>query len=119
LGVERGVGVWECKALLGSVEGMEEAEADAEFECCRDERPGLGAVPVFVLPRFEVELAAEMLVGLFEAKLAASSCPTHQSHSNQPINVAMLPQPTTATGDTRSWNIPTKQTTKMMTEQTC
>lgn len=35
------------------------------------------------------------------------------------MKVAKLPQPTTETGLTRSWKMPTKQTTKMMTEQTC
>jgi hypothetical protein len=49
----------------------------------------------------------------------ASSCPTHQSHNTHPRTVAIEPHPTTATGETRSWNMPTKQKTKIMTEQTC
>jgi hypothetical protein len=73
--------------------------------------------------RFDVELAAEM-VGSCGGGSAGedgleSSCPTHQSQRTQPTNVAMLPQPTTATGETRSWKMPTKQTMNMMTEQTC
>lgn len=47
------------------------------------------------------------------------SSPTHQSHSSQPMKVAKLPKPTTDTGLTRSWKMPTKHTTKMMTEHTC
>jgi hypothetical protein len=48
-----------------------------------------------------------------------ASCPTHESHNTQPRTVAMLPHPTTAPGETRSWKMPTKQTIKIMTEQTC
>lgn len=44
---------------------------------------------------------------------------THQSHNSQPRKVAKLPQPTTDMGLTRSWNMPTKQTMNIMTEQTC
>jgi len=47
------------------------------------------------------------------------SSPTHRSQSSQPRKVAKLPHPTTDTGLTRSWKMPTKHTTKMMTEQTC
>jgi hypothetical protein len=80
-----------------------------------------------VIPRFDTELAAEIMEESWgeevsiggEEGFADSSCPTHQSHKSHPKNVAMLPQPTTATGETRSWNIPTKQTIKIMTEQTC
>jgi hypothetical protein len=44
---------------------------------------------------------------------------THQSHNSHPRKVAKLLHPTTETGLTRSWKMPTKQTTKIMTEQTC
>lgn len=44
---------------------------------------------------------------------------THESQSSQPRKVAKLLHPTTDTGLTRSWKIPTKHTTKMMTEHTC
>lgn len=48
-----------------------------------------------------------------------SSSDTHCSHSSQPRKVAKLLQLTTETGETRSWKMPTKQTMKTMTEQTC
>lgn len=50
---------------------------------------------------------------------SSSSCPTHQSHTSHPINVAKLLQPTTETGDTRSWKMPTKKVTNIVTEHTC
>ena len=72
--------------------------------------------------RFETELEAEALRGV-EVNIVEgfvnSSCPTHQSHNSQPRKVAILPQLTIATGETRSWKMPTKQTTKIITEQTC
>jgi hypothetical protein len=80
----------------------------------------------FVIPRFDTELAAEIkeeslgeVYMIDVGGFTDSSCPTHQSHSNHPKNVAMLPHPTTATGETRLCSISTKQTTKIMTEQTC
>lgn len=48
-----------------------------------------------------------------------SSWVTQKSHSSHPRKVAKLPHPTTDTGLTRSWNMPTKHTTNIMTEQTC
>lgn len=48
-----------------------------------------------------------------------SSSATQRSQRSHPRNVAKLDQLTTETGDTRSWKMPTKQTMKMMTEQTC
>jgi hypothetical protein len=76
------------------------------------------------LKKFETELEAEASRGVeveigVVLGLVDSSSPTHQSHNSQPRNVAMLPQPTIATGETRSWKMPTKQTTNIMTEQTC
>ena len=53
------------------------------------------------------------------AVASRASWPTHQSHRSHPITVAKVPHPTTETGLRRSWKMPTKQTTKMMTEQTC
>ena len=84
----------------------------------------IAPVEPMVFARFEVELAADTGnranasaggVGIF----VDSSCPTHQSHNNHPRNVAMLPQPTTETGDMRSWMMPTKQTINIITEHTC
>jgi len=92
---------------------MEEADVECEW---RGTRP-------FGLLRFETELEAEAPRGEVkiggEGGLQDSSCPTHQSQRTQPRKVAMEPQPTIATGETRSWTMPTKQTTKIMTEQTC
>jgi hypothetical protein len=94
---------------------MEEADAECEWR---------GARPFGVL-RLETELEAEASRGeevvkiCGEGGLEDSSCPTHQSQRTQPRKVAMEPQPTIATGETRSWTMPTKQTTKIMTEQTC
>jgi hypothetical protein len=50
---------------------------------------------------------------------ARSSSPTQMSHRIQPRMVQVLLHDTTVTGDTRSWKMPTKQTRKMATEQTC
>ena len=49
----------------------------------------------------------------------SSSSETQRSHRSQPTNVAKLLQLTTDTGETRSCEMATKQTRKMMTEQTC
>jgi len=90
-------------------------DVEADFEC----RESMG-FPF----KFDVELPAEMDDGggggIAGARgLEDSSCPTHQSHNTQPRIVATLPQPTTASGAMRLWKMPTKQTMKMMTEQTC
>lgn len=99
---------WVCE--LDVVEWRE--EVDSECGCCDRFCDAF--------PRFGVEVEA---VGGSGGKtgrgICNSSCPTHQSHSNQPRKVAMLPPPTTETGDTCLWNMPTKHTTNIMTEQTC
>ena len=73
--------------------------------------------------RFETEEEAEassgedVVIGI--EGLMGSSCPTHQSQRSQPTKVAIEPQPTMETGETPFSRMPTKQTTKIMTEQTC
>ncbi len=57
--------------------------------------------------RLETELEADAARGVEEKAggvvgLVDSSCPSHQSQSSQPRKVAKEPQPTTATGETRS-----------------
>lgn len=52
-------------------------------------------------------------------RFSECSVNAHQSHRIQPTAVPTLPQQTTETGLTRPWTIPTKQQTKMATEQTC
>lgn len=91
---------------------------DAECGCCTRG----GARVCDILPRLGVELAADVVVGSegkMGVELCNSSCPTHQSHSNQPRKVAILPPPTTATGEMLFWNIPMKHTTNIITEHTC
>lgn len=66
--------------------------------------------------------AAETVADAVAAAAAAAESISSASQRSQrihPRKVARLLQETTATGDTRSWKMPTKQTTKMMTEQTC
>lgn len=104
-----------------TVERMECIE-DAEAECeCRAERLAFEGL---MIPRFETELAADIVEGSWwtiggTGGLFASSCPTQESHRTQPSTVAMLPQPTTAPGETYFWDMLTKHTIKIMTEQTC
>lgn len=102
MGARRGDGTW-----VDVEEWIE--DADAEWEC--EGRPGNGWVEEVCnpKPRFEVELAAE-IVELYggEGRTGGrglgvlSSCPIHQSHNTQPKKVAKLPHPTTATEDMRS-----------------
>ena len=74
--------------------------------------------------RYSLQARSPRMMRARAASLSLAAAPwvswvTHQSHSSQPRKVAKLPHPTTDTGLTRSWKMPTKQTTKMMTEQTC
>lgn len=103
---------------LDAAEWIEEVDAECGIGC----RDRGGARFCDMLPRFGVELAVEIVVGSGGRPgrgFCNSSWPTHQSHNHHPRKVAILPPPTTATGDTRSWKIPTKHTTNIMTEQTC
>ena len=116
-GSDRGVGGWAGVATLDVVEWIDVVEV--ECGCCFDRG---GARLWCRLARFGVELAAEAIVcskGKMGEGFCSSSCPTHQSHSTQPRKVAMLPPPTTETGETLRWEIPTKHTTNIITEQTC
>ena len=69
-------------------------------------------------------LSAELL---FESPLLcgsamafeAASWPTQKSQSTQPRTVPALPQLTTETGETRCWYMPTKEQTKIATEEMC
>lgn len=104
LGTNFGVGA--CDVALDIMECIE--DADAESECCK-EMPELCEFDRLVFARLDVELAADIIEGLGkevriggDGGLLDSSCPTHQSHKTHPRTVAMLPQPTTATGETRS-----------------
>ena len=49
----------------------------------------------------------------------ASSWPTQKSQRTQPSTVSALPQLTTETGETRCWYMPTKEQTKIATEEMC
>jgi hypothetical protein len=53
------------------------------------------------------------------AMSSASSCPIQLSQKNQPTKVAIVPQVTTATGDSLPWYIPAYAQMYIATEQTC
>jgi hypothetical protein len=63
--------------------------------------------------------AADAAAAAFASSSMSSSSDTQRSQRIQPTKVPKLLQLTTDTGDTRSWYIPTKQTMKMVTAQTC
>lgn len=63
--------------------------------------------------------AADAAAAALASSSLSSSSDTQRSQRIQPTKVAKLLQLTTDTGDTRSWYMPTKQTMKMVTEQTC
>lgn len=119
-GGKRGVGTPVEKEVVEWIE-----EADAECACLAVSPFPFCWLPFCWFPRLETELLAEAVLGSCEVKIkgeeafVVSSCPTHQSQRSHPRNVKRLPHPTTATGETRSWKMPTKQTMKIMTEQTC
>lgn len=69
-----------------------------------------------MLSVFVAEAAGPPAAG--SSSLSCSS-DTQRSQRIQPRNVAKLLPLTRETGDTRSWKMPTKQTMKRMTEQTC
>jgi hypothetical protein len=69
------------------------------------------------LPLRPTGLAAVLLGPVSSTR--SSSFAIQRSHRSHPRNVAKLLQLTTETGLTRSWKIPMKQTTKIMTEHTC
>jgi hypothetical protein len=104
VGTNFGVGAWEVAWDI--VECIEDADAECE---CRVESPRFCEFDRLVFARFDVELVADIIEGSGEevriggeGGLLDSSCPTHQSHKTHPRTVAMLPQPTTETGETRS-----------------
>lgn len=114
------VGAWRLVVELAA-----EAAADgAAVDGADSTRSGVGRrmLPVRVerlklpvRPALPMTFAATPRLGSSGSSISESQ----RSHRIHPTNVAKLLQLVTATGDTRSWNIPTKQTTKIITEHTC
>jgi hypothetical protein len=75
----------------------------------------VGRLKLPVRPALPITFAATPRLGSSGSSISDSQ----RSHKIHPTNVAKLLQLVTATGDTRSWFMPTKQTTNMMTEHTC
>ena len=115
------VRLWECEWLRGG--GRLPVFRDIPRPRPLLSFPGNSGV---VLPRAELVPLPPSLVEASigagsEASAAAliASCPTQKSQKTQPSTVPALAQLTTATGEALSSLIPTKQQTKMTTEQIC
>lgn len=82
---------------------------------------GVMAIIVDGLDADEADAAAAAAAAAVLAASSSwsSSSETHLSQRSHPTKVPRLLQLTTATGLTRAWKIPTKQTINMVTEQTC
>jgi hypothetical protein len=69
--------------------------------------------------RSELALLPPSSGSILSSAASSSSLRTQLSQRPQPSIVPKLPQPTTLTGLSRSWKMPTKQQTNIATEQTC
>ena len=103
-------------------DGLDGGADGAVADMAVSERRGVGLRMLAALVRRRLKLPLRPMTTVATLLLRSSSWSssvTQRSHSSHPKKVHELLQLTMETGETRSWNMYAKHTTKMMTEHTC